>query len=282
MGVMSVSYLTVDGEILSETRNGVESDYIPDPLGSTAALTNSSQTITDTFLWWPYGELRSHIGSSVTPFCYGGTLGYYADNSSREYVRANNLRTGLTRWQCLDGLWPIVLPFTYVHDRPLTSTDPSGLSDYSDCMKDAMNHMLTQREACILCQQQVNNLTKGQAEKKCRGVPRKRGGPRPPLIVPKKGGGHYSDPPPVVSWLIGVCGSFMPTGADVMANAPGSGKDLLCIVTLKRLGDSWDQYCGNDDSSPGRGRWPGTTDSYWDNYCSYLDYAISEWKAFCQ
>jgi len=29
MGVMSVSYLTIDGEILSETRNGVGSDYIP-------------------------------------------------------------------------------------------------------------------------------------------------------------------------------------------------------------------------------------------------------------
>ncbi len=35
---MAVSYLTIDGEIPSETRNGVESDYIPDQLGSTAAL----------------------------------------------------------------------------------------------------------------------------------------------------------------------------------------------------------------------------------------------------
>ena len=33
-----VNYLTVDGEILSETRDGVERDYLPDPLGSTAAL----------------------------------------------------------------------------------------------------------------------------------------------------------------------------------------------------------------------------------------------------
>ncbi len=35
-------YLTVDGEILSETRNSVESDYIPDPLGSTAALLSTT------------------------------------------------------------------------------------------------------------------------------------------------------------------------------------------------------------------------------------------------
>ena len=56
MGVMNESYLTVNGEILSETRNGVESDYIPDPQGSTAALIDSSGAITDTFAWWPYGE----------------------------------------------------------------------------------------------------------------------------------------------------------------------------------------------------------------------------------
>jgi len=45
MAVMSVSYLTVDGVIISETRSGVRADYIPDPLGSTAPLTNSSQAI---------------------------------------------------------------------------------------------------------------------------------------------------------------------------------------------------------------------------------------------
>ncbi len=32
-----VSYLTIDGEVISETRNGVERDYLPDPLGSTVA-----------------------------------------------------------------------------------------------------------------------------------------------------------------------------------------------------------------------------------------------------
>ena len=59
---MRVSYLSVEGEILSETRNGVERDYLPDPLGSTAALLDSSQTKTDTYFYWPYGETRSHTG----------------------------------------------------------------------------------------------------------------------------------------------------------------------------------------------------------------------------
>ncbi len=73
MGV--VSYLNIDGEIVSETRNGVVSDYIPDPLGSTAKLVNDSMQVTDTFEYWPYGEVKSHIGSNPTPFQFGGTLG---------------------------------------------------------------------------------------------------------------------------------------------------------------------------------------------------------------
>jgi len=82
MAVMSVNYLTVDGEIISETRSGVRADYIPDPLGSTAARTNSTQAITDTFSWWPFGELRSHGGLSTTSFGYVGTRGYYGDNKA--------------------------------------------------------------------------------------------------------------------------------------------------------------------------------------------------------
>ena len=44
---MTVTYLTINGEIISETRSGVRADYLPDALGSTIALTNSSNTITD-------------------------------------------------------------------------------------------------------------------------------------------------------------------------------------------------------------------------------------------
>jgi len=127
MGV--TSYLTVEGEILSETRSGVEADFIPDPLGSTAALLNSSQTITDTFTWWPYGEQRSHpTGSSITPFGYIGTSGYYADvQSERLYVEAREFRPKLTRWQTVDPLWPIQSAYVYVDSAPTTSIDPSGL-----------------------------------------------------------------------------------------------------------------------------------------------------------
>lgn len=127
MGVMNVSYLTVNGEILSETRNGVESDYVPDPLGSTVALIGASQTITDTFAWWPYGELRSHSGSSIIPFGYVGTLCYYTDGGTAHlYIRAGTFRQSLTRWESVDLMWPDQFAFVYSMANPVTYSDPTG------------------------------------------------------------------------------------------------------------------------------------------------------------
>jgi len=124
---MTVKYLTVDGEILSETRSGSRSDYIPDPLGSTAALFNSGQTITDTFFWWPFGELRSHVGPNTTPFGYIGTLGYYANSIGVSlYVTTRILRPQTTAWQTNDSFWPVERPFSYCDANPTSRTDQSG------------------------------------------------------------------------------------------------------------------------------------------------------------
>ena len=61
---MTVRYTVVGGEILSELRDGVKRDYVPDPSGSTVALLDSMQTITDTFsllaLWRERGKNRHH------------------------------------------------------------------------------------------------------------------------------------------------------------------------------------------------------------------------------
>ena len=129
---MTVRYLTIDGEIVSETRSGVRSDYIPDPLGSTAALINSSHTITDTFLWWPYGEQRSHVGSSKTPFGFEGGIGYYRNPSSRAaYARRRIIDFVSTQWLSVDPIWPEEFPYAYVADNPLTRVDPNGYSGFA-------------------------------------------------------------------------------------------------------------------------------------------------------
>ncbi|MGV3618605.1 MAG: RHS repeat domain-containing protein [Fimbriimonas sp.] len=122
------SYLTLDGAIVSESRAGVRKDYLPDPLGSTIALLDDTQTKTDTWSYWPFGEIKTKTGTASTPFQFVGTFGYYEDDSGRTYVRARHYRPALGRWQTVDLLWPGQLPYGYVNSNPTSLTDPTGLA----------------------------------------------------------------------------------------------------------------------------------------------------------
>ena len=131
---MSVVYTTINGMIVHENRGGVESFYAPDTMGSTVALLNSSGVVTDTYTYWPYGEIRSHVGSSQTPFTFLGMIGYYTDVVGNFiYVRARYLRQALVRWQTVDRLWPAELPYVYCNGSPTRWTDPTGLGFNQDC-----------------------------------------------------------------------------------------------------------------------------------------------------
>ncbi|MBI5707744.1 MAG: hypothetical protein HZC36_12240 [Armatimonadetes bacterium] len=119
-------YCTIDGEIVSEIRNGTERDYVPDPLGSTVALLDGSQTKTDTYTYWPYGEMRTSTGTNATPFKFAGTLGYFRDSSTRTYVRARTYQQGYGRWMTVDTLWPIQPSYAYCQTNPVTWIDALG------------------------------------------------------------------------------------------------------------------------------------------------------------
>jgi hypothetical protein len=93
----TTTYTVFDGEILSDDRAGTERDYVPDPLGSTVALLDSSQNQTDTFSYWPYGEESSRTGTTETPFRWGA-VAYYRDTSSRSYAIASYFSSSRGRW----------------------------------------------------------------------------------------------------------------------------------------------------------------------------------------
>jgi len=127
MGV--VNYTTVNGEILSENRNGVKRDYVPDPLGSTIALLDNTQTKTDTFEYWPYGDVRARTGTTATPFQFVGTLGYYRDSAVRTYVRARILDSPIGRWMTTDPIGFMggdLNLYRYAGSRVVSLTDPGG------------------------------------------------------------------------------------------------------------------------------------------------------------
>src|ERR1051326_1864163 len=100
MGV--VNYTVIDGEIIAETRDSVEHDYVPDPLGSTVALLDNTQTQTDTFTYWPYGEERTRTGTTATPFRFVGSWGYYHDSTARTYILSRTLNKVQGRWLAED------------------------------------------------------------------------------------------------------------------------------------------------------------------------------------
>ncbi|MBX7136059.1 MAG: hypothetical protein K1X67_25600 [Fimbriimonadaceae bacterium] len=139
---MKARYTVVEGEVIAQKRNGVRHLLVSDAQGSTVALMGSSSTITDTFEYWPYGEVRTRTGSTTMPFQYIGALGYYRDSSGRTYVRARTLRTDLGRWMTADPLWPRQRTFVYCAASPITKTDRSGRRvEYFDCSDEDIDRL---------------------------------------------------------------------------------------------------------------------------------------------
>src|SRR5436189_5367701 len=101
---MKARYEVINGEVIAEKRGGVRRCLVPDPLGSTVALLDNTQTKTDTFSYWPYGEERTGTGTTATPFRFVGTKGYYRNSANRTYARASEMKTEQGRWLTEDPL----------------------------------------------------------------------------------------------------------------------------------------------------------------------------------
>jgi RHS repeat-associated protein len=127
---MTVTYSNFCGMVVGETRDGVEYEYIPDTMGSTIGIRDSDGNVTDTWEYWPYGEVAHRTGSHPTELTFLGTLGYVQDALDRLfYVRARHLRADLARWLTVDPLWPEEPAYGYVRGKPVDWVDPSGLGD---------------------------------------------------------------------------------------------------------------------------------------------------------
>jgi RHS repeat-associated protein len=124
---MSARVTNANGRIIAEKRNGQRRYHQHDALGNTIALIDDAGTVTNTFSYWPYGELRSPvIGNLPTPFLYCGRWGYYTDTTGRIYVRARTYRPVFTRWLTVDPLWPWERAYGYGNTSPTVYIDPSG------------------------------------------------------------------------------------------------------------------------------------------------------------
>jgi RHS repeat-associated protein len=179
LGNSPADYLFGPGidEPLAMSRGGQVSYYITDALGSVDALTNTSGTVQNTYLYDAWGQTRSQTGSLVNPFTYtareigeAGSLFYRARYLSPAVGRflaedpLSNLSPGLpselilgTPLRTLAALLsPGEVPaYAYVTSQPVSLRDPTGLindgSDYHsliDFLRDPRRKPL---QGCIRC-----------------------------------------------------------------------------------------------------------------------------------
>ena len=136
-GAITAEYATepyLYGNLISQNRGGVERQYHFDSQGSTLALTDDSQQITDTYAYSAFGEVTERTGSTENPFQYIGQQGYFQDMGTRQYsARRRDLLSLNGRWISMDPLAEDgTNGFLYVSNDPLRSCDPSGFDDIDD------------------------------------------------------------------------------------------------------------------------------------------------------
>jgi RHS repeat-associated protein len=122
------------GPLLSERRGTVDSQYHFDALGSTRALTDNSQTVTDTFTYDAWGNEVIRSGKSPTTFRWIGQLGYMAKPIlDSTVVRHRTCSNKYGQWLARDPLflYGSLFAYSYASNRPVVFVDPSGLAGIS-------------------------------------------------------------------------------------------------------------------------------------------------------
>jgi len=115
------------GQIVSQRRSNTTTFYHHDALGSTLALTNSSETVTDSYRFYAFGGTLTNSGSTINPYQYVGNLGYYNEPAlSLQYLRARYYQPSMGRFVSPDPI-SFADNYIYVSNNPATGPDPSGL-----------------------------------------------------------------------------------------------------------------------------------------------------------
>ncbi len=117
--------------LLYEETNGSTKTYHADQVGSTLALTDDSQTVTDRWSYSPYGAVTRIAGSTATPFLYNGELGVQTDQNGLLHMRARYYNPRLMRFCNADpiGFGGGMNWFASFDNNPISNVDPLGLAD---------------------------------------------------------------------------------------------------------------------------------------------------------
>jgi len=118
--------------LISEEKNSEMSYYHFDFRGSTIALTDASELVTDTFEYDAYGKVMSHTGSSATMFKYVGQYGVTTDTDTLYFMMTRYYSPEMRRFISQDtvvGSIASVLStnqFIYAVNNPIILIDFDG------------------------------------------------------------------------------------------------------------------------------------------------------------
>ena len=128
-GALIVAY-TYGDDLLSQHRGGTTRYYHYDGLGSTRALTDATEAITDTYTYDAFGNLIRSTGTTPNNYLYTGEQ--YDPNIGFYYLRARYMNPENGRFLTIDPFagylqFPITLnKYLYAGVNPVNYTDPSG------------------------------------------------------------------------------------------------------------------------------------------------------------
>ncbi|WNO11572.1 putative Ig domain-containing protein [Teredinibacter sp. KSP-S5-2] len=125
-----IASYTYGDDLVSQVRNAVTRYYHFDGQGSTRALTDATQTVTDTYSYEAFGKLTNRTGSSVNTFLFNAEQ--LDPNTGFYYLRARFYDAETGRFITRDSFpgWkfdpPSLHKYNYTHNDPVNRADPSG------------------------------------------------------------------------------------------------------------------------------------------------------------
>ena len=124
----------VYGDLVSQRRSGASSFYHFDALGSTDRLTGADGSVTDSYVYYAFGQERASSGTTTNPYRYVGGLGYYRNGTDLLYLSARYYLAALGRFFSRDRLAQGLNRYAYVRSSPVIGADPSGLFSCNVCI----------------------------------------------------------------------------------------------------------------------------------------------------
>jgi RHS repeat-associated protein len=134
VGSTTTYYVYGLGLIYEDTAGSTKS-YHFNQVGSTLALTDDTQNVTDRVGYSPFGTITERTGTTNTPFLFNGAFGVMTDLNGLYYMRARYYNPRLMRFVNADpsGFGGGLNWYAFCGNNPVSNTDPFGL-----CSKDAI------------------------------------------------------------------------------------------------------------------------------------------------